>query len=123
MQAKCVQAGGTWPAQLRNATTTAIACIEPHMSDASGCRLGLDDTTAACFAENSNLSFDTYADVDMAARMCIVHEGHALRQVVIDIANDLGILATCHSFHRNSVYPFKCALLYFFISARIFAHQ
>ena len=85
--------------------------MEPYMSDDSGCRLGLDSTSAACYNETSELTFEPYSKVDMRARMCIVHSGYNMRQVVIDIANELDVPATCHTFHRNSVYDFKCAPL------------
>ena len=105
-----VQAGGNSSAELRSAAEGAIACIEPYMSDAATCRLGLDgDTTAACFAANSALEFADYATVPMASRRCIAHRGYTLREAAISIANELSIPATCHSFHRNSVYNFKCA--------------
>lgn len=105
-----MQVGGSRPAELRSAAEAAIACVEPYVSSAAACRLGLDgNTTAAYFAENAALEFAEYATVPMAGRRCIVHRGYALREAIIGIVNELDIPASCHSFHRNSVYNFKCA--------------
>ena len=105
-----MQAGGQYSTQLRSTLDDAIACIEPYISDALVCRLGVDGSAnQTCYDANSELQFEDYSAVDMAARFCIAHQGYALRQSVIDVANALGVPATCHSFHKDSVYPFKCA--------------
>lgn len=45
----------------------------------------------------------------MAVRECIVEKGMALRAVMIDVANELGVPHTCHSFHQDNVFDYRHA--------------
>lgn len=47
----------------------------------------------------------------MATRECIVEKGYALREVMIDIANNLEVPHTCHNFHRDNVWTYRYRIL------------
>lgn len=53
--------------------------------------------------------YDSYRTVTMETRECIVEKGYALRAVMIDIANNLGVAHTCHNFHKDNVYDYRFA--------------
>lgn len=48
-----------------------------------------------------------YRSIDMATRECIVEKGMALRDVMVDIANNLNIPHTCHAFHKDNVWDYR----------------
>ena len=44
----------------------------------------------------------------METKECIHEKGMALREEMIDIVNNLGVAHTCHNFHKDNVFTYRC---------------
>lgn len=95
---------------LKMALFRAIGCIIPHISGTSLTGMGFTgDVTDEYVEQLISVHYYRYYTVGMGTRECITKYGYAFIAKIVEIANELGIPAECSTFHKDSVYPYKCA--------------
>lgn len=57
------------------------------------------DVTPEFVAALENASYGRYSVFDLEGRSCVVAAGQVVRDVLLDIAHELGVFSDCSDFH------------------------
>ena len=88
----------------------AIGCVIPHIRGTSLAGMGFTDNVTDAYVEQlTAIRYYPYFTVGLSTRECVTKYGYQFIEQIVEVANELGIPAECSTFHKDAVYPYKCA--------------
>lgn len=91
---------------LEEAFAKAFTCLPVETEDVWK-KVSAEDVTQDFVDALTNADYKEYDLTDLEARECIIINGYKIRDLVLELSQELKVFANCHPFHSSSVFSYR----------------